>query len=235
MDDNLPAGARERIARVVMPKRMRGLPTDPRGYAIPKFVEMVNGKYDFRVMDPHHLIACVNKGLCWVCGQPLGRYMTFVVGPMCIVNRTSAEPPSHQECGRYSVQVCPFLAIPEMRRIEHNMPAGHTQAGIGIKRNPGVICLWTVRSYRTMRHNGILFEMGEPTNVEWWTRGRTPATHEEVMESIRTGMPVLERVARLDGPDAVAELGRYYERALRYIPPVAKEDTNERHAEHANH
>lgn len=216
---DLPAGARERIAAVPMPARIARLIRDARGYPVPRFVLWRDGQPDFRIMDTDHLMACFTRDICWVCGDPMGRYKTFVVGPMCIINRTSAEPPSHLECGRYSAQVCPFLAIPAMRRIEAGMPDGVTQPGIGIKRNPGVVCLWTTRGYRIWQPpgGGVLFEIGEPTSVEWWSRGRT-AQRAEVEASIETGLPLLENVARDEGPAALAELAAMHTKAMGYLP-----------------
>jgi hypothetical protein len=210
-----------------MPPRIARLPQDSRGYPVPSFVEWINGKPDFRVMQPAHFIRCVKQKRCWVCGDVLGQYQTFVVGPMCIINRTSSEPPSHRECGRYSARVCPFLAIPAMRRIEAHMPAHTTMAGMGIARNPDVTCLWTVHDYRIFRTQanpsvgtgeGILFQMGEPVEVEWWTQGRK-ATREEVEASIASGLPILQEIARQhDGADGLAELSKYHQRALQHLP-----------------
>lgn len=213
----LPAGARERVSAVPMPDRIRALPLDARGYPVPKFAEWINGVPDFRIMDGNHLLACVKRKVCWIYGQPLGRNMTFVVGPMCIINRTSPEPPSHLECARYSAKVCPFLAIPAMRRIEHNLPEGHTQAGIGIKRNPGVICLWTVRTYKIWKSGGVLFDIGEPDAVEWWARGRA-ATRDEVEASMISGMPILQKMADDEGPRAQADLVRLRGLAMKFLP-----------------
>jgi len=49
-------------------------------------------------------VVCVRHKRCWLCGQPLGKFMCFVVGPMCAINKTSAEPPSHRDCALYAVQ-----------------------------------------------------------------------------------------------------------------------------------
>jgi hypothetical protein len=74
------------------------------------------------------------------------------------------------------------------------LPAGHM-----IKRNPGVSLLWTTRSYRPFRDGsgGILFRVGEPSQVEWFAEGRL-ATRAEVEESVRTGLPALEELT--EGP-----------------------------------
>lgn len=218
----LPSGAAARLAAVVMPPLIARLERDARGYPIPKFVDRradVDGKPDFRVMDPAHLMACVRKKLCWVCGCTMGRNMAFAIGPMCAVNRISSEPPSHLACVQYAAKVCPFLAVPEMRRIDHNMPAAAVPPpGVALARNPGVSCLWVVRSYRPFRvDRGILFEIGEPETVEWWCRG-APASRAAVLASLDSGLPALEAIADAEGPEAQGELSIAYGRALAFLP-----------------
>ena len=217
MTIDLPTGAKERLAMIPMPSRIAALKRDHRGYPIPAFVEWVDGKPDFRIMSSTHFTRCVKHEKCWICGDALGRFKTFVIGPMCIVNRTSSEPPAHRECAQYAAMVCPFLAIPEMRRL----PAvdGATMAGIGITRNPGVICLWTVTTkYSTYQaRGGVLIEIPKnPTSVEWFARGRA-ATREEVFESMASGLPILRQLA-LTQEGAMEALDRMYGRALNYLP-----------------
>lgn len=76
------------------------------------------------------------------------------------------------------------------------MPDKTRIAGIGIKRNPGVICLWTTKKFKPFDDGkgGILFEIGPAEAVEWYAEGR-PATREEVEESVRTGLHHLTDVA----------------------------------------
>src|SRR6267154_1896953 len=100
------------------PKRSAELPRDERGYPVPWFVEWIDGKPDFRVMDSDKLVEAIKYKRCWVCGGPLGHYKVFTIGPMCMVNRTSAEPPSHRDCAEFSVRNCPFLTTPDMHRRE---------------------------------------------------------------------------------------------------------------------
>ncbi len=187
---------------VEMPPRIAALPR-LRGFPVPWFVDKVDGEYDFRVMDKRKLVLAVTEGLCWVCGGKLGRHRSFVIGPMCGVNRTNAEPPSHTECARYSALACPFLSRPHMKRRDHEKLVerhGDTQAGEAILRNPGCCAVWTVKSAATKgstgyscfrdHKGGLLFDIGEPLSVEWYAQGRA-ATRAEVMESIRTGEPLL--------------------------------------------
>jgi hypothetical protein len=132
--------------------RIAALPVDARGYPIPFFVGYVDGQPEFRMADGHKFTRCVKERLCWVCGQPLGSFMCFPIGPMCAVNQTTAEPPSHKECAEWSVRGCPFLAKPQMvRRTDdkiEQLKAENPSAGIPIDRNPGVTCLWTTKSYQ---------------------------------------------------------------------------------------
>jgi len=56
------------------------------------------GKPDFRTMDARKLGPAIRYHKCWMCGETMGKYMTSVIGPMCMISRTISEPPSHLEC-----------------------------------------------------------------------------------------------------------------------------------------
>lgn len=203
---------------------MQNLPVDPkRGYVVPKFVQWINGEPDFRIMNGEFLLACIERRLCWTCGNPLGGQRgVFVIGPMCVVNRNTAEPPNHVECARFSAKACPFLTMPKMRRREDEVSkiAEGNVAGIAIKRNPGVACLWFAadfKPYRDPRSGGPLFRLGTPLAIEWYCEGRE-ATREEVMHSIDTGLPIVREMAEKDGPEGVQYLEREIERAMRWVP-----------------
>ena len=126
----------------------------------------------------------------------LGRHRTFVIGPMCAINRTSAEPPNHTACAVWSVKNCPFLTRPRMVRREDDElnvdKCAAFVAGEMIPRNPGVTLLWTTRTYSIFRDPAgkPLIEIGDPSAVAWYREGRT-ATRAEVEESITTGLPFL--------------------------------------------
>ena len=82
------------IAHIPLPKRLRWAPISETGYPVPWFVDWIDGKPDFRVMDGRKYDRAIKHDLCWLCGQTLGRFKVFTAGPMCAVNRTSGEPPS---------------------------------------------------------------------------------------------------------------------------------------------
>lgn len=204
-----------------LPARMLTLPVDERGYVVPWFVDWLDGKPEFRAMNPKKWVQAVKFRKCWVCGEPLGRYLTFVAGPMCGINRTTAEPPSHYECAGWSARNCPFLTNPDqIRRVDEivSAPTPDNCPGIAITRNPGVTMLWTTKDYTVFDDgNGLpLICFGEPERVEWYSRGK-PATRDEVMRSIDSGFPALMAAARTE-PGAVAPLLQAKEKFLQYLP-----------------
>jgi hypothetical protein len=203
-----------------IPPRIAALPRDERGYPVPAFVAWIDGKPEFRCMDSSFLGKCVREKLCWVCGGKLGKHQSFVIGPMCTINRVSAEPPSHLECATFSVKACPFLTKPNMRRNEHDLPEGTREApGVMIRRNPGVSCIWTVIDYQLIdAGNGILFTFDTPHSVSWWSEGRR-ATRSEVIESMESGLPLL--LEQCQGKDDLAALDKMRQAALHYLPEEA--------------
>jgi hypothetical protein len=224
MDDRLNAS----IRHIERPARLRRLPISDKGFPVPWFVQWIDGKPDFRVMDSEKLVRAIKKDLCWQCGATLGRHKVFTIGGMCAISRTIAEPPAHRDCALYSVRACPFLSRPAMSRNEKNLPGEACEpAGIGIKRNPGVVLLWTCHDYKVFRapDGGVLFKIGEPHRIEAFSRGR-PATTDELDESIRTGLPILTQIAAEEGPGAMADLARAIERTnqlfKRFLPRVAE-------------
>lgn len=212
--------------------RIAALPIDDRGYPVPFFVQWFNdkneptkpgeGRPEFRMADPSKVVRCVKEKLCWVCGQPLGAYLCFPIGPMCAVNRTTAEPPSHLDCAEWSVMGCPFLSRPNMVRREDDLTEANegNVAGEMIKRNPGVTCLWVTKDYRMFRdHVGRpLFQVGLALNVTWWREGR-PATRLEVLESITSGLPRLLELCQ--DPEEADALNAALQHVKHHLLPAA--------------
>lgn len=212
-----------------MPPPIWRLPRDKRGYPIPWFVDVkaphINGNPDFRVMSGKHLTAAIREKRCWICGGKIMEGVgVFVAGPMCGINRTSAEPPNHPACAEWAVKACPFLAVPKRLRDERDLPANATQAGVGIKRNPGVTMLWQSAGYKVWRpkSGGVLFDIGDPLSVTWFCEGRQ-ATRAEVMRSVETGLPLLLEQAAKGGATACFQLGQMTERFLSYVPSETSE------------
>lgn len=203
-----------------MPARIKKLPIDPVwNLPVPWFVQWVDGKPMFPIMDGRKWRQAVRKKLCWVCGQPMNENMAFVIGPMCGINRTSAEPPCDVNCALYAAQTCPFLITPKMKRMKIDDELGAVEApGTAIKRNPGCCAVWITRSYELFdAGNGPLIDIGEPRLVHWFASGRQ-ATRREVLESIDSGLPALLEMATQEGPDAIVALAKAKERLERWLP-----------------
>ncbi|MGW5477638.1 hypothetical protein [Streptomyces sp. NPDC004008] len=202
-----------------LPQRMARLPRNPVGYPVPWFVAWIDGTPDFRVIGEGKLDEAIRFRVCWLCGQPLGANAAFVIGPMCAVNRVSAEPPSHRDCADYATRACPFLITPRMRRRDTALPdAAGEPDGIMIRRNPGVAVVWVSRTWR-LQPRLRLWTVGDPAEVRWYAEGR-PATRDEVLASIDSGLPLLRAEAENDRrpAEALAELDRQHARALELVP-----------------
>lgn len=219
-----------------MPDRIKRLPVSPLGWPVPWFVTWFkdgepcadgDGVPDFRVINPAKIANAIKNNRCWVCGSgPIGVYKCFVIGPMCAINRVISEPPSHRECAIFAARICPFLANPAMRRNEKGMyedgklrdglndPAGH-----GLRRNPGAVCVWCTKSFRPFKPpgGGVLFSLGLPSDVLWFAEGKR-ATRKQVMDSIESGYPILQDLARQEGPAALKALATQREVAMALVP-----------------
>ena len=211
-----------------MPSRIRALPRDHLGRPIPWFVaDLDDGRRDFRIADPDRRARALRDGLCWVCGQRLPRSQVFIIGPMCTINRITAEPPNHNECAEYSSTVCPFILRPQMTRRTSGLPDNLTPLpGNHVEGNPGGMVLWTTGQWSTFRPRfgmpgGVLVNIGEPTRVRWCTEGR-PATRAEAAKLLIAGYARLQEEAGLDPhpPSALEALGRQYARARALLPPT---------------
>lgn len=223
---------------VPMPANVARLPRDRRGYPVPWFVVWLDdqqrpvppgeGTPDFRVMKPFAVVTAIGQSLCWVCGRRLGRHAAYVVGPMCAVNRTSAEPPSHRDCAEYAARACPFLVRPTMQRNVSPLPGRAAAApGMMLTRNPGVTMVWITRKppapFRVPKQvpegfgGGILLRLPDPTEVLFFREGRA-ATRAEVEAAIDSGLPLLYGVAQEEGPAAVRDLDGHVAEAKQLLP-----------------
>lgn len=221
------------IRDIPLPERMRKLPISAKGFPVPWFVAWMGegdretrpgqGTPDFRVVGSNRTFRAVRDRLCWLCGEPMGKFQTLAIGPMCAINRTTSEPGSHLDCATYAMLACPFLANPRMRRNEHEMiPERIDAPGLHLPHNPGAMALWTTCHLQPFHAGigqaGILFRFPEePHAVSWWAEGRT-ATRAEVDRAIAMGLPKLRAVAEAHGE--AADLERFIKAADRFLPSV---------------
>src|SRR5216684_2457656 len=65
------------------------------GYPVPFTQVWIDGKLDFRAVDPARTLRCVKEKLCAICGQRLGEKSCFIGGPLSKTNRLFTDPPMH--------------------------------------------------------------------------------------------------------------------------------------------
>ena len=198
---------------------MRHRPVDHRGFPVTWFVTEKNreGHWDFVNIKSERYVTAVKRDLCWVTGEPLGAHRSFVIGPMCVVNRVAADPPVRLDVGRWSAKVCPFLSQPLARRDRSLTAADYaSQRGNMLERNPGVCAIYTVRRGSYSLHQG-LFHLPPPESVEWWCRGKV-ATREEVWASVESGLTTLQDMASKEGGAAVTLLEKMVQSAMSLLP-----------------
>jgi hypothetical protein len=203
---------------ITPPRRLARRPTDKHGRLIPWFVADVDGEPDHRIARADAVTDAVRLNLCWLCGEPLGAYKAFVIGPMCTINRLSAEPPSHKDCAEYAARACPFLTHPTMRRRPDLPEDTVAPDGEMDPRNPGICIVWTTTKY-TQRPGQLLFDVGDPTEVSWWREGHI-AEYAEGLQALLAGKAVLQAAAEKDrNPRRALEiLEAQYAEAIHYIP-----------------
>jgi hypothetical protein len=212
-----------------MPTRIQRLPKDERGYPVPSFVEWLKdgrsargepgAKPDFRYADFEFRLRAFKTGLCWLCGDKLGQHRVYVIGPMCVINRTTMEPACHRDCAEFAAKACPFLVKPRQKRNEKGIdPEAHFD-GVGLTRNPGCVALYETREAKAFADGdgGWLIQLGPPDRVDWWAEGRK-ATRAEIQASIDGGYPLLLGPAMDEGQEAVDELARLTADAIKLLP-----------------
>lgn len=137
-----------------IPPFMAHLARDERGYPIPYFVAIVNGKPDFRLLDAAKQKICAEHRKCAICGEKLikGVYY-FISGPLGAKNQVSTDPPMHRECAEFSMQVCPHLHFEKATRRDNNLPAekGRVIGGFAmIMDKPDCMFVITADKYKTV-------------------------------------------------------------------------------------
>ena len=107
------------MTNVEIPKRMRKLKRDKRGYPIPVTVLVDrDGTPHFTVHDHVKRRDILKADRCAICGKGLEGERWFVGGAKSAFSILGAyyDPPMHHECAQYALKVCPYLAAPTYAR-----------------------------------------------------------------------------------------------------------------------
>jgi hypothetical protein len=221
------------VARdIFVPDRMRRRPIDHRGFPVPWFVSLktADGRWDFVHLDPARLDHAYRAGLCTLSGEPLGKFVAFVVGPMGIINRVAAQPPCIPDLGEWAAQVCPFLSRPLAKRPHVDAQETALPPGLMVPDNPGGCVVWVVRRQDYVRGRDGLYRFGAPHRVSWWTKGRQ-ATPQEVRAIYEARADKLRAMAEAEGPDSLHRFELRKHRADTYLP----QELNVAHNEEMKH
>lgn len=105
---------KDRVKTVPIPLRLSKNDRDRRGLPIPYIVYRdKDGQPHFTVDDTKAVNWALSQKLCGLCGEPLQLgQMWLIGGPISsfLEDGMFATPPAHEECARYAVQVCPYIA-----------------------------------------------------------------------------------------------------------------------------
>lgn len=162
---------------IPVPPRLSRRPKDERGYPIPALVFIDDaGKPDFRITDHAKWLRACAQRTCALCGEPMGRHLAFVGGPLSHRNRVFTDLPMHKDCAEYALQVCPFLAAPRFRYAEEvalNSSATLVTSSHVSGDRPEFFVLGTTKDFVPMRlPDGTLVVQAAPwETVQWWKHG----------------------------------------------------------------
>lgn len=205
-----------------LPRRLIGRPIDHRGFPVPWFVTQKtdDGRWNFVVLDRAQILRAQRLRLCWICGQQLGRFGTFVVGPITGITMAAGEPPAHLDCATFAAKACPFLVNPSMRRNDvQRGDANESFGGVPLEHNPGVIALWSCTKWQVQRaHVGHIFRLPKPTSLSFWAEGRR-ASPAEIERSIHLGLPKIIEIAAEEGAGSLRDLATACQAYRNLLPP----------------
>jgi len=79
-------------------------------YPVPFVQQWIDGKPDFRVIDPNKVEECVEGKLCAICGRKLGEYCWFIGSDECKEAHMFLDAWMHEECAEFASKTCPFVS-----------------------------------------------------------------------------------------------------------------------------
>lgn len=145
-----------------------------RGFPVPWFVAYVDGKPDFRMIDPKKMQYALEQDKCFVCGKKhiKGLYF-FITGPMGLANGVHSDCPLHLDCAKYSLQICPHLFFERTQRNETGdlyKYVSATTGQAGIKEKPSELYLIKANKYKTIPgpEGGRLIKFNVVDFEEFW-------------------------------------------------------------------
>ncbi len=192
----------EIVRTTPLPPMMRGMKRDERGYPIPFFASISKtGVADFRVMSVAHRAAAIEQSLCGICGKWLAGEKCILGGPGILEYRTSFDIPMHEECARYALIVCPFLAMPSFGYkdfVEGENGVYSAIPGSSPPPKPERMGLFFSRVYRMIRNpqtHVLYFEFAPWSRIEWLPDTTSRVALGPERTHLLASAPMLSRVA----------------------------------------
>lgn len=191
---------------VPVPERMEHLPLDHRGYPVPfNVAHDKDGKPLFAVNNPEKEMKCLTELRCPICGGDLHDEdpnvgMWFVGGPLSalVPGGSYLALPGHEECTRYAMKVCPYMAAPRygapigMHQLPEGMK-GYDPSTPGLAQRPAVHVRVHAFSYSVSGRQGpvgnlefILTPIKPFIDMDFWRHGEK-ISKREAQTLIRAG------------------------------------------------
>lgn len=160
---------------VPVPPAIALLPKDRRGYPIPYSAEIKpDGTPDFTTINMMKWLKAYKFRLCGICGKSMHGRLFFIGGPLLVANRYSFDHPMHEDCARYSLQVCPFLSM--LRAHYQKLKEGREDRvtiATTSQEKPDQFALAKARSYTLEKVKGDALLHASPwESVTWWKEGK---------------------------------------------------------------
>lgn len=150
-----------------IPKHLSHRPRDKNGLPIPWFtVKGKDGEYTPGMASGYKVVKATKEGLCWVCGEKMGRYEIYVQSMAGVIHQFSTEPPAHLDCAVFTAEHCPFL----------------------VNSGKPIALYTTTDSYVLNREGQPVFILSPPAELKWYHSGRL-ATRQECIAELEVVMP----------------------------------------------
>lgn len=167
-------------AAITVPPLMRDLPRDPRGLPITfTSIKMPDGRYDFTRADMVKWLECVVGRTCGLCGKTLPKRIWFIGGPLSMTNRIFFDLAMHEDCARYALLVCPYLAVKSYTQAKkRNIAEGDGILSRELESSnstkPAVFGLAVTDGYTPIRFQGDALVQAKRwiREIEWWDAGQ---------------------------------------------------------------
>lgn len=173
-----------------LPLRMRGLPIYrglPIFWHIPSYQGLpIDGEFDRGKWR-----AAVLSRRCWLCGQHLADSFVFDLDIDAAFTRNTIEPAVHRQCAKWRLDNYRVLMMDD--------------------RYSRLAIVWQTRHFRVLDGGALIrpsIRVGEAEVISTWKDGSYQVCSSDIEESVYERLPLLERLARSQGPKALREFER---------------------------